>query len=122
MKAFYISLCLFAVMIGAMVSNYRYVQATSSKMIEQLEQLPSVGDEQTLAAAIAIAQQWERVRPLVQATVNHTEIEVIGNVADELVTFAKHKNISEFERARALLINAFQELRLSELLTLSNIL
>lgn len=122
MKAFYLVTLLFSLALGAITVNYFYISRLSQELIEDVEALPLPStDNQVELAAKQICDGWEKSRTLVQITANHTEIEAISNAADELLAFAKYQSIPDFERARALLINALEELELSEKLSFSNI-
>ena len=123
MRAFYTILCLSCIMLGAITVNHFYISGLSANLITHLEQLELPTEENNTAhKAIQLRRQWEYNRPFVQITVNHTEIEMISNAVDELCVFAEHQNIAEFERARKLLVNALEELGLSEELSITNIL
>lgn len=122
MKAFYLVTLLFSLALGAITVNYFYISRLSQELIEDVEALPLPStDNRVELAAKQICDDWEKNRTLVQITANHTEIEAISNAADELLAFAKYQSIPDFERARALLINALEELELSEKLSFSNI-
>ena len=123
MKAFYTVICLFAVMMGAITFNYFYICSLSQELISDLEQLalPSAENDTALQAE-RIRNKWNESRRFAQITVNHTEIEMISNAMDELCVFATYRDITEFERARSILINTLEELELSEKLSPTNIL
>ena len=123
MKAFYTVICLFAIMLGAIAFNYFYICNLSQELISELEQLalPSAENDTALQAE-RIRNKWNESRRFAQITVNHTEIEMISNAADELCVFAKCGDITEFERARSIFINTLEELELSEKLSPTNIL
>lgn len=123
MKAFYTAICLFAIMMCAITFNYFYICSLSQELISDLEQLPLPSAENNTALqAEHIRNKWNENRRLVQITVNHTEIEMISNAADELCVFAKYQDTTEFERAKSILINTLEELELSEKLSPANIL
>lgn len=123
MKAFYAVLILFAIMMGSACFNYFYIQELVQDYIETLDPLnvDAMPDEPSTAIE-KLSRHWEKNKKHVQITVTHNEIETITNLLDELRLYAKAKNSLEFEKAKALLVNALEELWLSEDLSLTNIL
>ena len=123
MKAFYAVLILFAIMMGSACFNYFYIQELVQDYIETLDPLnvDAMPDEPS-AATEKLSQHWEKSKKYVQITVTHNEIEAVTNLLDELQLYAQAKNSLEFEKAKVLLVNALEELWLSEDLSLTNIL
>ena len=122
MKAFFTILFLFTLLFAAIFANYAYVNNLATTLAEDLERLPFPNEAATTKEAERIRDAWQDNKRFVQISINHTEIEFISNAATELCVFAQQKNIAEFERARHILINALEELRFSEMLSLINIL
>ena len=122
MKAFFIVMLLFTLLSVAIFANLSYIDNLTRTLAEDLERLPSPHEYTTAEKAERIRDTWQNNKRFVQITVNHTEIEFISNTATELCVFARQKNVAEFERARHILINALEELRFSEKLSLINIL
>lgn len=123
MKAFYLTICLFTVMILAICVNYYYIESFAGEAIAACTQLIPFAPSPNAHTQIAqIHEKWERNKKFIQITVNHTEIELIDNALDELLVYAEGGSAEDFEKARLLAINALEELRLSERLTFTNIL
>lgn len=123
MKSFYIVLCLFTTMFLAINSNHIYIERFANDTIQICEQIDTYGPHaSTQEQAREIRDRWNKNRKFIQITVNHTEIEAIDNAVDELLVFAEQGDRADLERAKLLAINVFEELSLSERLTLTNIL
>lgn len=123
MKSFYCVICLLAVMLFAIGINYFYIERFSENMMQVCEQLDTSKPRETsLERVLWVQDQWHKNKKFIQITVNHTEIELIDNAVDELLVFAKQGDEADFENAKQFAINAFEELSLSERLTLTNIL
>ena len=123
MKGFLVILCLFSVMLLAIFANCLYIEGLAKDSISTFEQLiPFSPSTSALEQITNIQTRWKENKKFIQITVNHTEIELIDNAVDELLVYARGESAEEFEKARQLAINAFEELRLSEHLTFTNIL
>jgi len=123
MKAFYAALVLFTVMMGGACFNYFYIQGLVQDYVATLEPLNiDEAPNEASDAAQGLCLHWEKNKKYVQITATHNEIETITNFIDELRLYADAKNPLEFEKAKGLLVNALEELWLSEDLSLANIL
>ncbi len=115
MKAFYTTLCLFIIMIAAVAYNCAYITRLSEELIRDAEAVEwDGGDGLSVQQATDLHQKWESNRKFAEVTVNHTEIEAISNNADEFWVLTRLGNQADFEKAKQLLINSFEELRSSE--------
>ena len=123
MKGFFVIPCLFSAMLLAIFANCFYIEGFAKDAISVCEQIPPFSPSASALEKIAdIQTKWKENKKFIQITVNHTEIELIDNAVDELLVYARGESAEEFEKARQLAINAFEELRLSEHLTFTNVL
>ena len=120
MRAFIITLVLFALLLGAITVNYTFVRGLATEMKGACATLQYSPDE--APAVEALCSKWHSVKKLVQITANHTENEAIDNALAVLSVSIVCGPREEFEKSKLLLINAFEELLNSELLTITNIL
>ena len=121
MKSFYTVLILFLIMALAIGINYVYIGRLSQELITECE---AIREPSSLSAERAekIHTLWHAHRKYVQITANHTEIEAIDNAIDTLVVRALGESVTELQEAKRLAINALEELRSAERLTLIGIL
>lgn len=123
MKAFYTVLCLFAVMMLAITVNHVYIRQFSEDAIRICEQIdPCLSQSDAVEQAKRIQDRWSANKKFIQITVNHTEIELIDNAVDELWVYTQKGDTSDFEKAKQIAINVFEELGLAEHLAFVNIL
>jgi len=123
MKAFYTILALFAIMLGGACYNHVYINHLVQDYITALEPLNLNDRNVEVCETINdLSHHWEKNKKYVQITVTHNEIEAITNALDEVFAYATLRDVPEFEKAKGLLVNALEELWLSEELSLTNIL
>ena len=123
MKSFYITLCLFIIMLAFISVNQAYVRSFSETLIRACEQMDgTLSHEEVVQKAEWILNEWSDNKHFLQITVAHSEIESIDNAVDELWIYASQGDPVEFEKARQISLNAFEALGLAERLTFNNIL
>ena len=121
MKSFYTVLILFLAMSLAIGVNYVYIGNLSQSLIDECETLSGPALD-TAVRAKYIHDRWHENRRRVQITANQTEMDAIDNALDSLVVYAIGGNDADFQNAKRLAVNALEELRSTERLSLLGIL
>jgi hypothetical protein len=124
MRAFYLSIVLFLLMLGVIASSMAMNRHVCGRMQEALD---AVGDDPT-AEALAHLEEiqafWLGWRDLVRLTVNQTVWRAVNDSTMALVEYARlgDEALPEFVGAKAQLLCAVQEMSRPERATLKTIL
>lgn len=111
MKSFAFSLILSILMIGGVVANCVYVNKVGNRIQETAEQLPSPTDPSCLSMVSELEEQWKKDALWVHISVNHTIVDRIGEQATTLVACAESGDLYGFCTARALLLDAIEDMQ-----------
>ncbi len=111
MKSFVISLVLSILMVGGVVINCIYVNKVGCHIQDTAEQLPSPSDPVCLPMASELEEQWKKDAQWIHISVNHTIVDRIGEQASTLVACAKSGDLYGFCTARALLLDAIEDMQ-----------
>lgn len=122
MKSFAITCGLFLLMIAVIISNAIFVNQSVDDFIGTLNAADPQNREDCLLVLDGIRIKWEKEKNIIQSSVSHTKIDTVSDLLDSIAVYASHENFEEYEKTAALLINAFEELRLLEDLSAVNIL
>lgn len=122
MKSFAITYTLFFLMIAAIIGNAVFVNHSVDDFISTLKAADPENREECLLALDGIQIKWEREKDIFQASVSHTRIDTVSDLLASIAVYASYENHEEYEKTAALLVNAFEELRLLEDLSAVNIL
>ncbi len=119
MKVFWASLLFFSLILTGTVCNALYIHRTMTKMQQLLEDMdsPAACSESILA----LEDFWEEKRGRIGLTTGHKRIRLIDEGLIELKWAARGGKENEFQKYRALLIDATQDLVQQESLTLEAI-
>lgn len=119
MKAVWISLILFALLLIGTVLNVWYIHQTADHFYKAAEDLaiPEMRDA-TLSELEAF---WERQEPLISLTVSFRELDHFGEIIAQLRWAQEIGDDAEFSRYRALLIDAVEELMRTEKFSVENL-
>ena len=124
MRAFYLSIVLFLLMLGVIVSSMVMNRHVCGRMQEALE---GVGEEPTAEALARLEELqafWHRWRDLVRLTVNQTVWRAVNDSTMALVAYGElgDEALPEFVGAKTQLWCAVQEMSRPERATLKTIL
>ena len=119
MKAFWVSLALFLILLGCVFFNARFLRRTSEELIGYAEQLTDTADREETVAALEAC--WEDARPWVSLTIAFDETEHFGELVAQLRWAHDTKNETELLRYRSLLTDAAEELSRRERFSLENL-
>lgn len=111
MKSFFISLILILLMIGGVAVNCIYINKVGSNLQQAAEQLPSPTRPDCLTLATELEKQWKKDAQWIHISVNHTIVDRIGEQASTLVACAQSKDLYGFWTARALLLDAVEDMQ-----------
>jgi hypothetical protein len=111
MKSFLISLILIALMIGGVSANCIYINKVGIRIRESAEQLPDPTDPSCLRMASELEAQWKKDARWIHISVNHTIVDRIGEQASTLVACAQSGDLYGFFTARALLLDAVEDMQ-----------
>lgn len=122
MKSLYVSLVLFAVMLGGIVTNFVYINRTADKMTEMLDALPALTEPACLEATQEICDFWLEEADLVALSVSYTVVDRVSEQAALLVSCAACHDFYGYHSALALLKDAVGDMRRLERFSIGNLL
>ena len=117
MKAFVFALILLTLMLAFISYNYIYVRSASDELASLALSLTK-GDTDGVDRLTAL---WEEKHPFISISTEETKEENISDLLSALSVYSKSGNTDEFERTRALLVNAFNELSAFETFSVHDI-
>lgn len=110
MRSFIISLILSVLMVGGVVLNCIYVNNVGNHIREDAEVLPHPTDPNCLSMASDLEERWKKDAQWIHISVNHTIVDRIGEQATTLVACAEIGDVYGFCTARALLLDAVEDM------------
>ncbi len=120
MKAFWVSILLFALLIGFVWGNAVYMQKTAQSMRSLSAELKE--PQRREAALQELAQTWEKSRTVFSLTVGYRELDHFGEILTQLQWAYESENAVEFTRFHRLLEDAIDELIRTERFEIENLL
>ena len=109
MKTFLFSVCVLTLLVGVILLNAGYVRSVTSKMCDELQDLPRCNQASDLAQAIR--SHWDDKKSLLELSVAATDMNDVENQLTALCVAAKSENEEAFEQARALCLLAMARIR-----------
>ena len=122
MKSFIASLVTLAVLCGAVCANCIYVENRLSELIEICDSLPDSVQDATKAHMTKLCDKWESCRRYISFTVDHREVDAIGDAVSLLSVCVKTESSEQYAAALEQLSGLLNRLAESEALTLDGIL
>lgn len=99
MKNVIISICVFVIVIIAMVFSIRYLNTACSKLEVSVNKLELLLNEEKWAEADTLSNdlydQWEKQYSIMPIFINHSEIDIMNNEILKLTQYVKCKNKEE---------------------------
>ncbi len=117
MKVFAFAVILFALMLAFITYNYIYVHKASDELTKLTMSLTQ-DDTDGIAELTSL---WEEKHPFISISTEETKEEDIEDLLSALSVYGESGNTDEFERTRALLVNAFRELAAFETFSIHDI-
>ena len=119
MKVFWVSLVLFLVLLAGIFWNAHYVRESTEHLTDLAEELKeSEKREDTLSG---LEEFWEKNKNLFGLSVGFRELDHFGEVLVELRWAHDHGLEAEFQKYRALLLDAIEEIERNERISVGNI-
>ena len=118
MKSFWVSLGIFATLMGLIVWNSIYVHRTCQELTETASALPPYN---TGADALAnLTARWERESTYMELSVSHHSIDKINDCLHEWNSAVSVGDEVEYERCRHLFLSTISQILRVERITISN--
>lgn len=122
MKSLLATLILFALMLGGIALNYRHINRVCDEMVTQIKTLPDVGQDGCLAAAHALNDYWLSHSDTIEFSSGYAAVDRVSEQATTLLACASCGDLYGYRTALALLLDAVEDLRRPELLSLGTML
>lgn len=110
MKSFAVTLVIFFVLISFIIINYVFVNRYSECLSDMTEALPEIGADDCIDKIVALTDEWQKHRCFISFSAGISSLQNIDDLLDSLLVAKKSENEHEFEKAKAILINAFDGL------------
>lgn len=121
MKTFILSLVLFVMMLTAITINFFYINKVSDKLYVMTSEAPTAGEDGCYTAASQLDDYWQTNHDIVRLSVSFVELNNVSDAIVSMKSYAKSGDVTEYENARQLLLNAIHEMRRLESFKISNI-
>ena len=120
MRAFIITLFLFAATCSAIVTNKIYIKRTSEHIVERVSSEEFERDPQ--AVADELNEFWEKNHPIVGLSVGYKELDRMSDLIIDLKIQIELSNQAEVTRLRAMIVECADEVSRLERFHLENLL
>lgn len=120
MRAFIISICLFAATCSAIVINNIYIKNTADRIVDLVE--GETFDSHPLDTARELEELWEKHHPIVGLSVGYKELDRMSDLIIDLKIQLQLGNQSEVIRLRAMIVECADEISRLEHFHLENLL
>ena len=121
MQSLVTALIIFLALCIAMVFNYLYINKTADELSALTEEI-SLEDADCHQKISELEKKWEKSSYIFSLSVSFKDIDYLGENLLALKSSAENKNQLEFERYRALVIDAIDGVRRLEKFSIINIL
>ncbi len=121
MKAFWISIALLVLLLGAIICNFCFINRVATRLEQALDAIPDIGDPSCAPAARAFLEDWEDSVDLVGLSVSYPVVDRVSEQAVTLVACAECGDLYGFRTALALLRDAVGDMRRLEKFSLGNL-
>lgn len=111
MKSFVISIILVILMGMGIVSNCIYINNVGQRTEDAVMRLSSPTESACSDETKKLEQTWEKHAKLIHISVNHTIVDRIGEQVATLVACAECGDVYGFYTARALLLDALDDMQ-----------
>ena len=111
MKTFYFSIALFVLTLAAVAVNHAFINRTSDRLVEMTEALPPADDPACADAVSEIYDHWQKKHDIARISVSYIELNRVTDAISTMKVYAESGYRADFENARALLLNAIDEMR-----------
>ena len=110
MKSFVVTLVIFSLLIAFIIFNYVFVNRYSKCLADMTEALPDIGADDCIEKIGALTEGWQKHRCFISFSAGISSLQNIDDLLDSLLVAKETGNGYEFRKAKALLINAFDDL------------
>lgn len=110
MKSFVVTLVIFSLLIAFIIFNYAFVNRYSKCLADMTEALPDIGADDCIEKIGALTEEWQKHRCFISFSAGISSLQNIDDLLDSLLVAKETGNGYEFRKAKALLINAFDDL------------
>lgn len=119
MKAFWISLILFVLLLAGIFWNAHYIRENEKYLTELVTSLEISEDREERICELE--EFWEKHKKLFGLSVGFRELDHFGEVLAELRWAHDHSFEAEFQKYRSLLLDAIEEITRNEKISIGNI-
>ena len=121
MKTAALTLTIFLLALAIITANALYIEKTVGHFIDNIEKLEPLEHGQRFSKLQTLETQWNKEKNIIQISVCHTKIDTVSDLLASLIVYEEYGNRQEYQKTAKLLCNAFEELRLLEELSITNI-
>lgn len=115
MKHIVVILVLLVLLIVFVVLNAVYINKVANRMLDAVSALPPIADETAVSAAASLREDWLRATPFVDLTVSYLLSDRVCEQTALLVSCAEAGDVYGYASARAILSDALEDMRRTEL-------
>lgn len=114
MKSFAATVILAVIMLAGIFTNATYINNVGSRFETAVESLPNPSEADCLSCSEQLEKDWNNHSKWIHISVNHLIVDRIAEQFATLVACAEIKDVYGFYTARALLLDALEDMRRTE--------
>ena len=122
MKALFASLIIFAVLLAGISANCVYINRISKDLQLQAKKLENIYDPTTLENLEKLKKHFKKHEKILLLSSSYITVNKVDDSIDGAIAYARSKDESGFQNAKAVLINAIYDLSRLEKFSIKNIL
>lgn len=115
MRAFRISLVLFAVLVALIIVGTWYGRHVCDELQSMTDALPDAPEDEGGGQVMALMAYWQRQTPYLRPIVNRTVVRTMSDLISDLAIYAAEEDsTADYRATRERLLGAIDEMRRSE--------
>lgn len=111
MKSFIAICIIFAIMLGGVIFNCLYINRTCDTLAAMTQALPQADCSECRNMVARLDEYWQSHHATIALSVSYIKLNRISDLLSALKSYAESGAASDYECARALLLNAISEIR-----------
>ena len=121
MRSFIVSSLLFIILITATLLNSFFICSRADRLIDLVNEIPSVDADRCNIALIAFDNEWQKFKKAAAFTTAYSELNKISCVIEELYVHLENKNKYDFDHCIATLRLCLSEISRLEKISVDSV-
>lgn len=122
MRDFYISVAVLGVFVVFIILNCIYINSVADELNKMVYELPATSGMHCKKQADEISKYWTTCKKIVCISVSSQDISRLSDAVDQLCSYATIEHSADYTATIKILLNAIEQMRRLEKISLDNII